>query len=270
MACHRPPRAVAIPRAFNASAMARSEPLLYRQVVSRTHLMTERLSGWRLLDGILARRHARLHSRVCHRNARRCWLRRWCGHDRLGFGIQRLELASAICCTRTGRLGRHGRDRFGFGIQRRDRVCAIYRGFLFTRRSSGAGRSRARKGSTRVCFPRRHNTLAGELTWLGSRRNRWTAMVFGGEQRLIVARCVLMLGLQSGGGHMLITRRSPLLRRRLGSRSARAAVEAGSCHSRVVNYRLVIVIRDRDAAKIVDRPVVGKPKLRPVRLDEQR
>jgi hypothetical protein len=120
-----------------------------------------------------------------------------------------------------------------------------------------AGRSRARRHGSRLCFPCGDDALAGELAGFRCRRDGGTTMVFGCEQRAVGARRVLVLGLAGGRGDMVIVRSRLLLRRQLRRRSAGAAVEAHPRDRRVVDHGLVVDVGDGDAAEIVEGTAIN-------------
>ena len=110
----------------------------------------------------------------------------------------------------------------------------------------------------------RHDTLAGELARLGGRRDRRLAMILGGEQSLIGARHLRLLGLGWRCRYVLFVRGGLLLWRRLSRCSTGAPVEAGSCRTRIDDDRLAVNIGDCNTAKIIDGLVVREHSIVPI------
>jgi hypothetical protein len=83
-------------------------------------------------------------------------------------------------------------------------------------------------------------------------------MVFSGKESLVSARRSLVLKLRRNSRYVLFARCCLLFRRGPNRRSATASIEADPCCIRIYDDGFLIDIRDRNTAKIVDRPIVGE------------
>jgi len=127
----------------------------------------------------------------------------------------------------------------------------------------GAGRFCCRYGRGRFLLPRRYHALAGELARFGRRGNRRPAMVFGCEQSFVSACRSLVLELRRNGGYVLLVRGGLFFWCWPGRRSTAATIEANPYCARLNDDGLFINIGDRNAAKIVDCPIVSKHAIFP-------
>ncbi len=126
----------------------------------------------------------------------------------------------------------------------------------------GYGRSRR---PMRWCrsVARRNHARAGKHARPAGRGNRRTAVIYRGQQCVIGARGLLVLGLQGRWRRVRRVGVCFLLRRRAGGDPAIAAVEA-HMGGRVVDDRAVVDVGDAHVAEVVGGAVVGEPPMIPV------
>jgi hypothetical protein len=88
-------------------------------------------------------------------------------------------------------------------------------------------------------------------------------MVFSGKESLVSARRSLVLKLRRNSRYVLLVRCCLLFRRGPNRRSTAASIEADPCCIRIYDDGFLIDIGDRNATKIVDRPIVGEDTVVP-------